>query len=471
MATELVFQSASELGKLVKAKKLSPVEITRAFLDRAEALNPQVKAFITVSREEALRDAAVAEKEIRAGRYRGPLHGIPFAPKDNIATAGIRTTNGSKVTADWVPDFDATIAAKLKQAGAILMGKLNLLEFAMGSGRRGAIVGPARNPWNLAHTPSGSSSGSGASLAARMTPLAVGSDTGGPIRSPAKSCGVVGLKPTYGRVSRHGVTTLSWTCDHAGPMARTVADVALMLQAMAGPDPRDPSSASEAVPDYSRALAGGVKGLRIGVPTEFFFDGINPEPLAAIKRAIELLRSQGAELVDVKVPHADLAGAALSVLQGAEGAVFHEKNLKEKAHLFEPLVRERLESGLFYSAVDYIKAQQVRTVLQEETRRVFEACDVMVAAAGNAARLLDAEIGDTDAAPGPSVGKQPDPWSLGNATGIPAIVLPCGFTAGPPVLPMGIQFYAKPLAEATLFRVAHAYQAATDWHTRRPPIG
>src|SRR6266576_1467801 len=244
MATsEIVFKSVGELAPLLKARKLSPVEVVRAFLDRIEAVNPKVNAFITVTGERALYQARKAEREIAAGRYRGPLHGVPYAPKDLLATKGVRTTNGSKITSHWIPNYESTVSARLNQAGAILIGKLNLIEFAMGSGQTG-LVGPARNPWDLAYSPSGSSSGSGAAIAAGMVPLAIGSDTGGSIRGPAKSCGIVGLKPTYGRVSRFGVTTLSWTLDHVGPMAGTVADVAYMLQAMAGPDPQDHTAAA-----------------------------------------------------------------------------------------------------------------------------------------------------------------------------------------------------------------------------------
>ena len=271
MATsELVFKSAGELAPLLKARKLSPVELVRAFLDRIEAVNPKVNAFITVTGEQALEQARKAEREIAAGNYRGSLHGVPYAPKDMLATKGIRTTNGSKVTSDWIPDFESTVTARLNQAGAILIGKLNLLEFAMGSGQKG-LVGPARNPWDLTCSPSGSSSGSGAAVAAGMVPLAIGSDSGGSIRGPAKSCGIVGLKPTYGRVSRFGVTTLSWTLDHVGPMARTVSDVARMLQVIAGADPKDLTAAAVPVPDYSKALTGNIKGLRVGVPERVLF--------------------------------------------------------------------------------------------------------------------------------------------------------------------------------------------------------
>jgi aspartyl-tRNA(Asn)/glutamyl-tRNA(Gln) amidotransferase subunit A len=469
MVSEILFKPVAELAPLLETRKLSPVEVVRAYLDRIEAVNPKVNAFITVTRERALEEARKAERDITAGHYRGPLHGVPYAPKDLFATNGIRTTNGSKVTSNWIPDHESTVTARLNQAGAILIGKLNLLEFAMGSGQKG-LFGPARNPWDLAYSPSGSSSGSGAALAAGMVPLAMGSDTGGSIRGPAKSCGIVGLKPTYGRVSRYGVTTLSWTLDHAGPMARTVADVACMLQVIAGADPRDRTAASAGVPDYTKALGGDVKGFRIGVPAGYFFENVHADTEAALRGALSLLQELGAVLVEVTVHNAALCGATSSMILNSEASVFHEKRLREHADLLDPLVRERLEAGTFNSAVDYIKALRMRTILMEEMRRVFQICDVLMLPAGNAAPKLDAEIVGTDAPSDPPLPPRPDSFNIANVTGIPAIVLPCGFTAGPPSLPLGIQFCAKPFGEPALFRISHAYQSATEWHKRRPAI-
>ncbi|MEW5974933.1 MAG: amidase [Acidobacteriota bacterium] len=466
MATsEIVFKSGVALAALIRDRKLSPVEVVRAFLDRIDAVNPHVNAFITVTENRALAEARMAEREIKAGRYLGPLHGLPYAAKDNVATRGVRTTNGAKVTADWIPDYESTITDRLNRAGAIMIGKLNLPEFTMGSGRRG-LFGPTRNPWDLAYSPSGSSSGSGAAVASQMTPLAIGTDTGGSIRSPANSCGIVGLKPTYGRVSRFGITTLSWTCDHAGPMTKTVADAAIMLQAMAGLDSLDNSTSAEAVPDYREGLAGSLRGLRVGVPSNYFFDGVQAEALAAVRQALSVLRELGAVLVEVEVRHAELAEPALWIIQMSEGAAFHEERLKQHAEQLEPNVREHLEVATFYSAVDYIKSLRLRTVLMEEMRRVFKLCDVMAVPAGNPARRLDAEIVESSSAPA-SFG---DSWSIGNMTGMPGIVLPCGFTAGPPALPLGLQLYARAFDEATLFRVGHAYESVTDWHKRRPPL-
>src|SRR5437773_1064981 len=441
-ASEILFKSVAELAPLLKARKLSPVEVVRAFLDRIEAVNPQVNAFITVTGEQALEQARKAEREIAAGRYRGPLHGVPYAPKDILATKGIRTTNGSKVTADWVPAYESTITARLNRAGAIMLGKLSLLEFAMGSG---VVSGfwPARNPWDPEYAPGGSSSGSGTALAAYMTPLAVGTDTGGSIRNPAAMCGIVGLKQTYGRVSRYGVTTLSWTLDHAGPMTKTVADAAAMLQVMAGPDPKDPTAVREPVPDYSAALTGQVKGLRIGVPTNYFFDEARAELAASVRGAVDHLKQMGARVIEVEVPHANLAGSAGWIIAMAEGACFHEKRLKEHPELFDPLVRERLEAAKFYPAVDYIKAMRIRTILMDEMRRVFQKCDVMaVPGGGPASRLEPPETARSDVKPGSrSTPFRGGTTFIGDMTGLPAIVIPCGFTAGPPLLPLTVQFY------------------------------
>ncbi|HZO55665.1 MAG TPA: amidase [Bryobacteraceae bacterium] len=468
-APDLLYSPVPQLAALLRSRKLSPVELVRACLDRIEALNPKVNAFLTVTAEQALEQARTAAKEIGAGRYRGLLHGIPYAPKDMLATKGIRTTNGSRITADWIPDYESAVTERFHRAGAILIGKLNLLEFAMGSGQKG-LNGPARNPWDLAYSPSGSSSGSGAAIAAGMVPITIGSDSGGSIRGPAKSCGVVGLKPTYGRVSRYGVTTLSWTLDHVGPLAKTIAGVAAMLQVMAGFDRRDEASANVPVPDYAKALTGNVKGLRIGVPTEHYFNHVHPETDAALRQARSVLKDRGAVEVDITVRNASLCSAASGVILNSESAAFHEQRIKKHADLLDPLVRERLEAGTFHTAVDYIKALRIRTLLMEEMNRIFQTCDVILLPAGNAPPRLEGEIVGTDMPTDPPAPPRPDAFNLANVTGIPAIVLPCGFTSGPPTLPLGIQFCAKPFDESTLFRVAHAYESATTWHTRFPQL-
>lgn len=472
VSTDVLFLSAREQGALIRSGKLSPVELTDAYLARIEQLNPRTNAFITVTADLARRQAAAAEREISGGRYRGPLHGIPYAPKDILATKGLKTTNGSKVTAAVVPDYESTITDRLAVAGAVLAGKLNLLEFAMGSGVVSGF-GPARNPWDLARTPSGSSSGSGAALAAAMVPLSVGTDTGGSIRGPANFCGIVGLKPTYGRVSRHGVTTLAWTLDHAGPMTRSVGDAALMLRVIAGRDPLDATTTADPVPDYTRALTGDIRGMRIGVPVRFFADDLATDIQVAYGAAQATMRGLGATIVDVDVPHAQYATSAGWVVAMAEAAAFHEQRLGSSPELFDPIVRERLDAARFYSATDYIKAQRVRTVLQREMAAVFTQCDVMAVPGGDALPpLLESpELAATDVKPGSKSSRfRGGTTFLGNMTGLPALVLPCGFSAGPPALPIGLQLYGRAFDEFALFRVGHAYEQATEWHRRRPPI-
>jgi aspartyl-tRNA(Asn)/glutamyl-tRNA(Gln) amidotransferase subunit A len=469
---DLVFLPAAEQGRLLRTQQVSPVELTEAYLARIAAIDPKINAFITVTAERARADARAAEQAIARGEYRGPLHGIPYAPKDILATRGIRTTNGSKVTAGWVPDTESTITERLSAAGAVLIGKLNLLEFAMGSGVVSGF-GPARNPWDVGRTPSGSSSGSGAALAAHLVPLSIGTDTGGSIRGPASFCGVVGLKQTYGRVSRYGVTTLAWTLDHAGPMTRTVGDAALLLQVIAGADPRDPTCVADPVPSYAGQLTRELRGVRVGVPRRHFSDGAHAEVEHAYRAALDVMRDLGAALVDVDVPHAPYAGSAGWVVAMAEAAQFHEKRLRESPELFDPIVRERLDAARFYPATDYIKALRIRTLLMEEMAAVFRVCDVMVVPANPTlpGPLEPPEVAATDVKPG----SQPSPFRagntfLGNMTGLPALVLPCGFSAGPPRLPIGLQIYGRAFDETTVLRVGHAYEQATGWHREKPAL-
>ncbi len=471
VADDILFQPAHAQAALIQSRKLSPVELTDAYLARAERLNGTLNAYITITADVARAQARAAEQEIARGRYRGRLHGLPYAPKDILATKGILTTNGSKVTATAVPDYESTITARLAEAGAVLLGKLNLLEFAMGSGVVSGF-GPARNPWDPARTPSGSSSGSGTALAAAMTSLSIGTDTGGSIRGPAAFCGIVGLKQTYGRVSRYGVTTLAWTLDHAGPMTRTVADAALMLQAIAGHDPMDRTTTADPVPDYSLALTGDLRGVRVGVPVRHFTEDCSAEVNAAYRAALDVLKGLGATLVDVDVPHANYAGSAGWLVAMAEAAAFHEKRLSDTPELFDPVIRERLDSARFYTATDYIKALRVRTILMDEMAAAFTACDV-VAVPGSevvAPPLEPPDLAATDVKPGSTAQRfRGGNTFIGNMTGLPAMVLPCGFSASPPALPIGLQLFGRAFDESMLFRVGHAYEQATEWHRRRPP--
>ena len=474
MIPELCQLSAQSLSERIRRQELSPVEVVDAHLAHIEATEPAINAFITVTGDHARERAREAEAEIAAGNWRGPLHGIPYAPKDILATAGILTTNGSKATADWVPDYESTITARLNDAGAILVGKLNLLEFAMGSGVLSGF-GPARNPWATDYTPSGSSSGSGAALAARLVPLSIGTDTGGSIRGPAAACGIVGLKQTYGRISRFGVTTLSWTLDHAGPMTRTAWDAAAMLGAIAGADPRDVTAADQPVPDYLAGLTPDVSGLRIGVPGSGFFDAATPEVQEAVQTAIALLTADGAEIVEVEIPHAQLAGSAGWIVAMAEAATFHEKRLAEQPEDLDPLVRERLEVAKFYPATDYIKALRVRTILQQEMAEVFRNCDVMIVPSSfspaDSLRSEEAAGSDVRAGTDPDeLTTRPGNTFIGNMTGYPGLTMGCGFSAEAPKRPLALQIYGPPFSEARLLQVAHAYQERTAWHEELPPV-
>lgn len=474
MIPELCQLDARTLSERFRSRELSPVEVLEAHLAHIEAVDPKINSYITVTADHARARAAEAESEIAGGDWRGPLHGVPYAPKDILATAGILTTNGSKATADWVPDYESTITERLNAAGAILIGKLNLLEFAMGSGVLSGF-GPARNPWATDYTPSGSSSGSGAALAARLTPLSIGTDTGGSIRGPAAACGVVGLKQTYGRVSRFGVTTLSWTLDHAGPMTRTAWDAAAMLAAIAGEDPRDATSAGVPVPDYVAGLTPEVEGLRIGVPTSGFYEDAEEEVQDAVRAAIQALVDDGAEIVDVGVPHAGLAGSAGWIVAMAEAATFHEKRLRDRPEDLDPLVRERLEVAKFYPATDYLKALRVRTLLKRELADVFRSCDVMIVPSSfaPASPLRSEEEARSDVRPGTdpdTLTTRPGNTFLGNMTGYPALTLGCGFSTEAPKRPLALQIYGPPFSEGRLLQVAHAYQERTAWHEQLPPI-
>lgn len=471
MAVDLLKATVRQLGDLIRTHKASSLEIVDGFLERTARLNPALNAFITITAEQARARARQADGEIRAGKYRGPLHGIPYALKDIIATRGIRTTNASRVTFDWVPDFDATITRRLDQAGAVLLGKVNLREFATGSGVLSGF-GVVINPWAADYTAAGSSSGSAAAVAARLAPMTVGTDTGGSIRGPAAVCGIVGLKPTYGRVSLHGVTPLGWSLDHAGPMTTTVEDAALMLRVIGGRDSSDPVSADETVPDYSASIARGIAGIRVGVPKRHFTEGSHPDVEKAYRDALSTLESLRASIVTVDIPHADLASAAGGVIAMAEAAVFHEKRLRDSPELFDPLVRERLEVARFHTATDYIKAQRLRSLLIQEVADAFTRCDVIAVPAYPRlpARQETRETAGSDVKPGPPPqGYRASNSYIANMTGMPALVLPCGFSSGKPALPIALQLYGRPFDEALLFRAGHAYQQRTDWHLRLPP--
>src|SRR5215468_9228617 len=375
-AADLCWLGIGELGRRYRAREISPVDVATAHLAAIEKLDKTLNSYLTVTSDRALADARAAETAIRAGNA-SPLAGIPVAYKDLYATRGILTTGGSALLADWVPDHDSTCVTRLQQAGMVMLGKLTTHEFAFGIQFPGHRFAPARNPWNLEHIPGGSSSGSGAALAAGLTVGSLGSDTGGSIRGPAAFCGITGLKPTYGRVSRAGVVTLSWTLDHTGPMARSAEDCAFILQGLAGHDPADPASGREPVSDYLAGLEGGIRGLKIGVVREYFLDGVEPETAAALERALGELGRLGAAVRNVSIPSIH-AAPAFMVIMLTEAFSYHERDLRERPHLYGEVLREKLMAGGLFRADEYVQAQRLRAQLREDTARVLQSVDVLI---------------------------------------------------------------------------------------------
>jgi len=466
VSEELVWLAASELVERYRSGAVSPVEAVAAHLARIERLDRRLNAYITVAADRARAQAKQAEERYARRTPLSPLDGVPFAPKDIFATQGVATTHGSKLGRGHVPAVTATAVERLDRAGAVMLGKLNLLEYATGSGTESGF-GPARNPWNLERDPGGSSSGSGAALAAGLATLSLGTDTGGSIRNPAARCGVVGLKPSYGRVSRHGVTPLAWTLDHAGPMARRVRDVARTLGLLAGPDPRDASSADEPLADYEAALQSrpSLSGRRFALAPELL-EPTDPQVRAVFDDAVRTFESLGARRVAASLPSAGAMNIATEILIGAEAAVYHEENLRraERREQLDPAVRLYTTSGRFYLATDYVKAQRLRLRLQAELEAALSEADVLVCPTdptltprvGEAARLGGREL----------MWFEYGTVNLGNLTGAPALSLPCGFT--PDGMPVGLQLYGRAFGEADLLAFGHAYEQATDWHRRRP---
>jgi aspartyl-tRNA(Asn)/glutamyl-tRNA(Gln) amidotransferase subunit A len=460
MSDAIAFSTIRELGARYRARELSPVEVTRALLDRIQKLDPALHAFVTLTADRALADARAAEEALRRGDPR-PLLGVPVAHKDIYLTKGIRTTGGSALLADWVPDEDATCVQRWRHAGTVLLGKLITHEFAFGIQFPGHRFEAARNPWNPAHIPGGSSSGSGAALAAGLVHGATGSDTGGSIRGPASFCGIVGLKPTYGRSSRAGVLTLSWTLDHTGPMARTVEDCAYLLQPLAGHDPLDPASARAPVDDYVAALGGDVRGVRVGVVRNYFFEGIDPEVERAFETAMTTLRGLGAEVRDVQIPSLKATHSFLLIML-AEAYAYHERDIREHPELYGEVLRERMLAGALVTGGEYLQAQRIRSQICQETAAVLRTVDVLATPTTPRPATPFAQAYD------PEFGFPRSNMPPFNITGQPALALPCGVsTSG---LPLSLQLAGRPFEEALVLRVGHAYEQATSWHTRRPPM-
>jgi aspartyl-tRNA(Asn)/glutamyl-tRNA(Gln) amidotransferase subunit A len=452
----------AEASKLIAAKKLSPVELTLACIARMKAGDDRLHAFILPTEERALSDARASEARVMSGALKGPLDGIPIGHKDIYCTAGIRTTGHSRILQDYVPVQDATSVRKWAEAGVVLMGKLATHEFAMGGPSFDLPWPPARNPWNPDHFTSGSSSGTGAAVAAGMILGGTGSDTGGSIRGPAALCGIAGIKPTYGRVSRAGVLPLSFSMDHAGPMAWTVEDCALLLQVMAGYDPADPASADRPVPDYTAQIGAGVKGMRIGVVRHFFEtdNPVSPATLAGINHSLEVFEHLGAEVSEVKLsPLADYAACGWVILS-SEGYAIHEPWLKTRFNDYGELFRDRMALGGLIRASDYMQALRRRRMLCEEMKQAMAKYDILVSASqvSEAPKITEVPKWATMEKPSLTI-----PFNL---TGYPAMSVCSGFGAGG--LPVAVQLIAKPFTEAMLFTAGYAYEMAVGSRKRRP---
>ena len=462
--------SLAEAARLVGGKEVSPVELVDCCLERIAAVNDRLKAYITVYDEQARQVARAAEAMIMAGHRLGPLHGVPIALKDNIALQGLRTTAGSKVLADWVPHEDATVAARLKGAGAIFVGKTNMHEFAWGGTTDNPHYGTCRNPWDDERFPAGSSGGSGVAVAARTCYGALGTDTGGSIRLPSAINGIVGIRPTIGRVSNHGVIPLAWSMDTVGPMARSVEDCALMFNVIAGHDPKDEASALEPVTDYTADLARGVKGLRIGIVPGYFFHHLQPPVHDAVRHALATLEGLGATAVDVEIAHIHGNISAQLTIEAAEPSTYHQGWLREHPDAYGDDVRSLLEIGEMLLATHYIQAQRYRRLLRREFLDAFKSVDVFICPSlpFTATRVRETTVVIENGVAEDMLSAIMQFTGVPSLTGLPSLNVPCGFDDDG--LPIGMQIIGQPFDEITLFRVGAAFQSVTDFHTRGPAL-
>ena len=467
-ATDICYLTIAETSDLVASKQLSPVEVVDAHLERIHETDARLNSFITLLTTESVAAAKAAETDIRAGRYRGPLHGIPIGLKDLYYTKGVRTTVGSKIMSDFVPDEDATVVEKFREAGAVIMGKLQMHEFAIGSTSENPHYGPAHNPWDTDRVTGGSSGGSASAVASGQCMGALGTDTGGLVRIPASLCGIVGLKPTFGRVSKYGVFPAAWSLDTVGPMTRTVRDAAIVLNAIAGHDPRDPSSSPRAREDFTAELGQEATGVRIGIPQEHFFDVIDDQVKASMMKAARVLEGLGASVEEVSIPLLEYA-QQIGTISSSEEAEVHSDNLRDRAGDIDPEVRAKLEMGALTTAVQYIRAQRARAAFNRQVRQTMERVDILLTptTAVTAPRIgqKTVTVGDREEPRLPLLSRLTRPFNL---CGVPTISVPCGFTSAG--MPIGLQLAGRPFEEAAVLRVAHAYEQATDWHKRRPPL-
>ncbi|CAN5731866.1 amidase [soil metagenome] len=469
--SDLLDMTLVEAARQVRARKVSPVELVQMSLARIAAHDDVLKSFITVFEEQAMQVAKAAELLSGAGHELGPLQGIPLALKDNVAVRGMRTTAGSKVLADWLPADDATVTTRLRQSGAIFIGKTNMHEFAWGGTSANPHYGSVRNPWDTSRFPAGSSGGSAVAVASRFCFGAVGTDTGGSIRLPSAVNGIVGLRPSYGRVSNHGVVPLAWSMDTVGPMARTVEDCALMFGTMAGFDAKDAGSARHACDDYMHALDGGCKGLRIGIVPGYFFEHLQPPVRDGVKAALATFVDMGARLVDVDILNIHGNISAQLTIESAEPSTYHQRNLRERPQDYGDDVRTLLEVGEMLLATHYLQAQRYRTLLRSEFIEAFKSVDVFICPTlpFTATRTGETTVEIEAGQPEDMLSAIMQFTGIASLTGLPALNVPCGFDADG--MPMGMQIIGRPFDEATLLRAGHAFQQATRFHERAPVLG
>jgi aspartyl-tRNA(Asn)/glutamyl-tRNA(Gln) amidotransferase subunit A len=485
---ELPFLTIKEASNLINKKEISPVELTQSILDRIQDKDEKLNTYITVLSEKALESAKKAEEEISRGNYLGPLHGIPLGLKDIFITKNITTTCGSKMLENFIPPYDATVTQKLLDSGAVILGKNNMDEFAMGSSTETSYFGPTANPWDLQRVPGGSSGGSASATAASLCLGSVGTDTGGSIRQPAALCGVVGMKPTYGRVSRFGMIAFASSLDQAGPITKTVEDAALILNTISGPDPKDSTCVNIPVPDYTLRLKGDIKGLKIGIPKEYFIDGMDKEVEDASRKAISAMEGLGAEIIEISLPHTEYAVLTYYIIAPSEASTnlarydgvkygyrtegaesLRDMYFKTRAEGFGDEVKRRIMLGTYalssgYYDAYYLKAQRVRTLIKNDFEEAFKKVDAIMAPTTPEVAF---KIGE----------KTEDPIKMYlsdvltvpcNIAGLPGISVPCGFSTNG--LPIGIQVLGKPFDEETVLRVAYAYEQHTDWREKTPAV-
>jgi aspartyl-tRNA(Asn)/glutamyl-tRNA(Gln) amidotransferase subunit A len=478
--SELEIQSLTiaKLAPKIKSRAISPVELTRFFLERIERINPTLNAYVTVTADDALAVAMRAEEELAQGRYRGPLHGIPFSIKDNIATKGVRTTAGSKILDNWRPDFDATVVAKLREAGAVILGKTNLHEWALGGTTINPFYGTTRNPWDLTRIAGGSSGGSGAAVAANLCLGSIGTDSAQSVRNPGSMCGIIGLKPTYGRISQYGTVagTGAYSCNHTGILARNVEDAAIVLEAVAGRDLKDPLSADQPVARYRDSIGKSISGLRVGILRGYFEEDMAIEVKETFREALAVLTGLGMEIEEVTIPHMDLIPAVKVCTSRVENSSAHDRNLRTRARDYSQQTLYAYLSALLVPASAYLMAQRVRRMICDEFYDLLKRVQLF---ALPTIPFTVPTIDECNAGwlniDGKQVRRQDERGGLDslcaipfNVTGFPSMSVPCGFSkAGTPI---GMQIASAPFQEELIFSVAHAYEQATDWHERKPKI-